>query len=229
MSQIPLDLRLRETYSLERLIIPDLINPIVQTWLFEPLLGSQGLILVGGGATGKTHLCHAFVETRGALLIEPGDIMMIMQSQNNLGPSETAVLIDDAHLSDQEALFHLYNRCVVESRPLCLSMNKNPLAWKYEVLDLESRLKALRILDMGCFVDHKEEAILRKLFADRAITPTDDLIDYLLHYADRSIDSMRHMVDGLHDYANGRAFSRALAKDYLSGHDPRQYSLLPES
>jgi len=229
VSQIPLDLRLHETFSLERLIVPDLLKPIHHIWLYEPILSPQGIILVGGNATGKTHFCHAFVEARGAFMIPPHALYDYIQSNPQLGPPEVAVLIDDAQLADQEALFHLYNLCLSENRPLCLSADKHPLNWDYLVPDLESRLKALRVLDLGPFVDIREEAILRKLFADRAISPTDELIEYLLTHTDRSINSMRHLVEGLHDYANGRPFSRALAKDYLSGHDPRQYSLLPET
>lgn len=229
MSQIPLDLRIREAYSLERLIIPDLLNSLFRTWLFDPFTGNQGYILVGGQATGKTHLSHAFVETRGALMIAHNDVINQIGEQNSLGPVGAAIIIDDAHLCDQNDLFHLYNRCLTENRPLCLSMKLHPLAWDFVVPDLESRLKSLRVLDLGPFVDLREEALLRKLFADRSITPSDDLITYLLNHCDRSIDSMRKLVENLHNYANGRPFTRSLAKDYVAGHDPRQYSFLNES
>ena len=58
-------------------------------------------------------------------------------------------------------------------------------------------------------------AILWKAFADRAISPSTDCIDYIARRMERSVSAVQKIVIELEHRANGRPFNRTLARDYF--------------
>ena len=79
--------------------------------------------------------------------------------------------------------------------------------------DLRSRLNAVRAVALEAPDDAVLSAILRARFAERSITPSDDLIDYLVRRLDRSAQAAAVVVarlDALH-----RPVTRVLAREVL--------------
>src|SRR2546429_197888 len=83
------------------------------------------------------------------------------------------------------------------------------------VLDVASRLNAMRLITLPEPDDALLRDILLRLFARRAISPSPDAVDYLMLRIDRSVGAVQKIVTELEYYAGGRAFNRSLARDYF--------------
>lgn len=164
------------------------------------------LFLVGPEGSGKSHTGHVFARQCGGLFLRPDDA---------LPTKGRYFVIDEAEAFDQEALFHLCNRTAAENGRLLLLSRRHPLQWDIVVADLRSRLLAMRIVDMPQPDDAWLKAVLKNRFAARAITPSDEFLDYLSRRIDRSFSEIQKIVTEIEAYAGGRAFTRALAREYI--------------
>ena len=93
----------------------------------------------------------------------------------------------------------------------------SPRLWKAALPDLRSRLDAMRVVAIEAPDDIVLAAILRARFAERAMTPGDDVIEYLVRRIDRSADAAEAVVDRLD--ALHRPVTRVLARQVLDGGD----------
>ncbi|MGA9659883.1 MAG: chromosomal replication initiator DnaA, partial [Asticcacaulis sp.] len=118
----------------------------------------------------------------------------------------------------EEALFYLNNHVQTYKQQLVLTTQNQPIVWDVKLPDLASRLNATRLMTLPEPDEDLLVAILNKLFAQRAISPSPDCIDYLVRRMERSVSAAQKIVTELEHYANGRAFNRALARDYFE-HD----------
>ncbi|MFT4090726.1 MAG: DnaA/Hda family protein [Asticcacaulis sp.] len=164
------------------------------------------LFLVGPEGSGKTHTGHVFARIIGGVFLGPED---------KLPESGQYFVVDEAEQFDQEALFHLCNRTASENGRLILLSRTHPLEWRIDVPDLRSRLLAMRIIEMPQPDDDGLKAVLKSRFAVRAITPSDEFLDYLSCRIDRRYSEIQKIVTEIEAYAGGRAFTRALAREYI--------------
>lgn len=203
--QIPLDLEMPDRFSRDRLVVTDALQAALDVLLAPETWLSPGLILLGPPGSGKTHFGHVFAaETHGAFL-----------SASDIGPSDApAIAVDDAETAPQEALFHLINRTQATGQPLLLLTKTHPRAWNVELPDLASRLNAMRLLILPEPDETLLAAILRKLFLERAISPSPDALNDLARRMERSVPAAQKIVTELEYYANGRAFNRALVREF---------------
>lgn len=167
---------------------------------------SPHLFLTGPEGSGKTHTGHVFAREARARFLVPGD---------DVPEDGACFVIDDAERFDQEALFHLCNRTASEDGRLLLLSRLHPLQWDIHVPDLRSRLLAMRIVDMPAPDDEGLKAVLRNRFAARAITPSEEFLDYLSRRIGRSFAAAQKIVADMEAFAAGRAFTRALAREYI--------------
>ncbi len=209
--QIPLKLERPESYGLTDLIVSETNQGLIDLLRTPKDWINPHLILIGPSGSGKTHLGHIFAD------INHGQFLSALETQY-MEPSslpECAVAVDDAEQADEELLFHLFNHSLQTAQPLVLLSKTHPLNWQTTLPDLASRLKAMRGVD----IPEPDEAILsgvlKKLFAHHAITPSADFFDYISRRMERSVPKAQKIVTEIEDYANGRAFTRTLAKDFL--------------
>jgi len=71
------------------------------------------------------------------------------------------------------------------------------------------------VIDMPLPDDELMAALLRRQFDLKAITPSQDLIDYLVRRMERSVGGIQQIVTDLQHYADSRAFNRKLAMDFF--------------
>jgi len=211
--QLPLDLSLPDPFSVSGFVISD-----ANRALYDLLSSAQDwinphLVLVGPAGSGKTHAGHVFAATQARAVP-----VVWLSPDTPVGvddiPSGASLVIDNADSFDQVSLFHLYNRTQSDGRLLLLS-RLHPAQWTYGVPDLESRLKAMRVVDMPEPDDALLRKVLRRLFEARVITPSDDVLEYLSRRMERSLAQAQKIVMGLEAYANGRAFTRSLARQFI--------------
>lgn len=180
------------------------------------------LALVGPSGAGKTHLARVLMAERGAARAEAAA----------LRPSEApaliaagVVVVEDAdRLEDapdravaEEALFHLLNLAAADGAPVLLSGAAAPVRWPCALPDLASRLAALPVARLRPPDDALLEAVIAKLFADRALPVEAALPAYLAARIERSFAAAREVVDRL-DAASlslHRPITRRLAGETL--------------
>ncbi|PTS87660.1 chromosomal replication initiator DnaA, partial [Caulobacter sp. HMWF009] len=195
----------------------------LDTW---PDWAEGRLALVGPAGTGKTHLARSWAQQADAVVVEAADPDAAPLDLPAL--RGRAVLVEDAdrraegRALDDEALFHLINMAGVDGGSLLLTARLAPVAWDSAVPDLRSRLNALPVARIEAPDDIVLEAVLRRAFAARAITPAHDVYPYLLRRIPRSAAEAIAVVELLDEAAaaQGRPVNRLLAGQVLDLSDP---------
>ena len=213
--QLAFDLPARETYRRADFFASP-ANAAALAAVADPDL--TRLLLVGPPGAGKTHLAHIWASTTGAAIIPLDSLPEVLPQ---LTPA-AAIVIDAAdraagHEAPETALFHLHNLLAAQGR-LLLTATTPPRDWGVRLPDLLSRLQALPLARLDPPDDALLSAVLAKLFADRQIAISANLIPYLVSRMTRSIAFARHLVARLdaHALAAGRPVSRSLAADVLA-------------
>ena len=209
--QLPLDLETPDRFSRDQFITTPALQAVLDVLLAPEKWLSAHLILLGPAGSGKTHIGHIFAGMHDACFLNASET----QSLDPADIRDTTYVIDDAEEASEEILFHLNNRVQISGHHLVLMTNKHPLDWRPSLPDLASRLNATRLLVLPEPDEDLLTAILNKLFAQRAISPSPDCIDYLARRMDRSVTAAQKIVTDIEHYANGRAFNRALARDFI--------------
>jgi chromosomal replication initiation ATPase DnaA len=209
--QLPLDLESGDRYSRDHFIATTELAATMGVLLHPDQWISPHLILLGPSGSGKTHLGHIFAAHAHGLFLTADETHRLDLAA--LQP--VAYVVDDAEQASEDALFHLFNHVQKAGQQLVLLAENQPITWNVKLPDLSSRLNAIRIITLPEPDEDLLIAILNKLFAQRAISPSPDFIDYIVRRMDRSVAAAQKIVTELEHYANGRAFNRALAKSWF--------------
>lgn len=169
-----------------------------------PRWPAPSMLICGPEGAGKTHLLHIWAAQAGARVIDAGQLRTVMlhdaaafgigESTGDDGNDENggALAVDhvdagaDGGPGDPVALFHLYNMMHAAGGQLLLAARDGPDAWHWSSADLRSRIKAGVQVQLGAPDDALLGALLVKLFADRQLSPSPELLRYLLARMPRS-------------------------------------------
>lgn len=183
------------------------------------------LLLVGPAGSGKSHLaavwasgCRARIASASDLAEPEGDTAALPL---------TALVIEDIDRiagdnARETALFHHHNLIRANGGLLLMTATSSARATGFALPDLASRIEATQVATLNLPDDALLAAVLVKQFADRQITPSPNLIDWLLPRIDRSFAAARAMVADLDalSLARQRPVSRALASELLDTEPP---------
>lgn len=181
-------------HSPERLAITE-ANRAAAAWLAGPGLWPVPVtLIVGPEGSGKTHLARWFAAHAHARVIENAD------------------------REDPESLFHAWNAATRDT-PLLLTSRLAPRDWGHGLPDLASRLAATPLVRLGEPDDELLAAVLAKLFAERGIKVSDDLIRWLVVRMERSLVVAQAAVVALDAaaLARRRAITIPLAREVVDG------------
>ncbi|MBN8528642.1 MAG: chromosomal replication initiator DnaA [Caulobacterales bacterium] len=167
------------------------------------------LALGGPPGSGKSRLAALWAERVGAVALHGSEAAQIDPLELEGRP----VLLDHAPDADDETLFHLFNLARAPGGALLLVARSAPVHWACALPDLRSRLDATPVVTLATPDDAVLTAMLRARFAERSITPSDDLIAYLLRRIDRSAQAAADVVERLS--ADPRPATRATAREVL--------------
>ncbi len=169
-----------------------------------PRWATGKLALCGPVAAGKSHLVQVWAARSGGVVLAADtlaahDIPTLAAAR--------AVAVEDVdrlvalpaqrRKKSEESLFHLHNRLLGAGGSLLVSGVTAPSRWDIALPDLASRLRAAEVALLEAPDDALLSAVLVKLFADRQITASPDLIGYLLARMERSFAAARAMVAAL--------------------------------
>jgi chromosomal replication initiation ATPase DnaA len=211
--QLRLNLRQPPSYRRESFVTSACNAEAVARVDVWPRWPSPILALVGPEGSGKTHLGRAWAARAGATVVEAEDV-----AEDLHGP----LLIEAADRARLDArLFHLINRAGDAAHGILLTARVRPNDWTTALPDLRSRLNALPVVELGHPDDGVLEGVLRRLFAERVITPSPELIAYLRLRIERSVPAAAAVVERLEAAASAqrRPINRALARSLLADED----------
>lgn len=178
------------------------------------------LALTGAPGSGKSHLAAIFAEewgaacTRGAALA--GADVPGLAAAGAVVVEDAGALAGDA--GAEAALFHLMNLVQAEGGRLLLTDAAPPARWPLALPDLASRAAALAVARLEAPEDALLAQLLVKLFADRQLRVSPQLVSWLALRMDRAPGLARALVARLDARAleRGGALSRALAAEVLA-------------
>jgi chromosomal replication initiation ATPase DnaA len=154
---------------------------------------SHALLLVGPPGSGKSHLVEVWRQASGAARIAADDLdeaaVPELLSSGNLA-------IEDAPgpALNERALFHLLNLARQQGARVLITAQRPPGLWGVTLPDLQSRLRAAPVAELGAADDPLLRGVLVKLFADRQLAVEESVISYLVVRMPRSLDAARHLV-----------------------------------
>ncbi len=223
-AQLPLELPLRPAFGREDFLVAP-SNEVAVAWIDRwPLWPGPVLALYGPPGCGKTHLCQVWRAASGAVEIDANRLAQA-EPPELLGAARACVLDDAEGLlgserAEAERLLHLFNSVVERGGQLLLAARAAPARWPCGLADLGSRLAAVTAVRLEAPDDALMEALLVKLFADRQLGVSEELLRYLLTRMERSFAAARALVAALDRaaLAEGRAVTIPLARRVLEGY-----------
>jgi len=174
------------------------------------------LVVTGPPGCGKTHLTAVFRAATGAELI----------AQERLGDVDPPALLGQASVAAidglrpefaENGLLHLYNVLRDRAGHLLITAQSAPSRWSVSLPDLRSRLLAAPVVAISAPDDGLIAAMLVKLFADRQIAVSEDVVRFVLPRLERSFSAVRAFVAALDRVAlsDRRRVTIPLAKQVL--------------
>ncbi len=171
MSQIPLNLRPTTRQSFSTFHVTPGNRAAVSMLRARDRWPSAAVLILGPAGSGKTHLGQAWRGKSGG------------------------EFIDDAHLVDETTLFDSINRALAgQITGLVLASSVPPTDWGVSMPDLNSRLNAMPTLTLAEHDETSLEPILRELFAQAGRVVGQDVVTFVLHQCERSVDALRDLV-----------------------------------
>lgn len=161
----------------------------IESW---PNWPAAALALCGPEGAGKTHLAQIW-RTRAEAREFPADALGNASLPGLLGESR-AVLIDGADRAAEEPLLHLYNMLTERGGHLLIVAREPPGRWNIALADLRSRLRAVPAIGVASPDGELIATLLVKLFADRRLPVSSDVVDFLSLRLERSFAAAQDAV-----------------------------------
>lgn len=226
--QIPLELGFAPAHNHDDFFVTDCnraAHRAVTDWTEWP---DGRLALSGPAGAGKTHLTAIWAARTCCVTLPAIDLTEKALQSLML---ERAVAIEDvdclaglpssARQQCETLLFHLFNFAGAEGASLLLTGRLAPAHWLLRTPDLASRCAAMAHIAILPPDDEVLASVLVKLFADRRLDVSADVIQYLLVRMERSFDAAERIVCDLDRLAlaRRRRITRQLAGEVFDAYD----------
>lgn len=197
--QLPLDLAHYPALGGEDFLV-SACNRDALLWIERwPEWPAPGLCLYGPEASGKSHLAAVWRQKTQANVL---DLEALGAWRDEWLCPDTHWVIEDVPAilgtrAAEENLFHLYNHCRANRGSLLMTGRTAPATWAFLIPDLGSRIRACPAVAIGQPDDALLAGVLLKLFSDRQLRITPDIIKYILPRLERSFAAVANLVDQL--------------------------------
>ncbi len=214
--QLALDLPLKRHNRREDLIEGDanrLAIELIDAWPDWP---GNIVVLAGPVGSGKSHISGIWAQKSGARITTMSQLEKLGVDRDN----ERPLLLEnaDAGAVDETSLFHILNAKKSARATLLITARSWPSDWKITLPDLNSRLRAAQLVELGEPDDSLLRGVLFKLFSERQLPIEPNVIDYLVVRMERSLEAANKIVSHLDNssLAQNRKITRQLAGDVLA-------------
>ncbi|NNM56715.1 HdaA/DnaA family protein [Acidocella sp.] len=212
MKQLTLPFAETENFSAEDFCAAP-SNAPARDWLARPDSWSNGrLVLWGEPGCGKSHLLHIWAAAHGATVINGATLHGLVRPT---GP----IAVDDADIVlEPQALLHLLNAAAEAHFPALMAARLPPLRQSYRLADLTSRLRAAEAVEIRAPEDELLERLLTRLSADRQLSLSFPVRNFLLLHLPRTAAALREAVARLDraTLGEGKKITRQLAAEILA-------------
>lgn len=164
-------------------------------WLFFALW------LFGPKGCGKSHLGNLFAEKVIKHTGKPQSVQSIKAEnvdlyvpQNLFKESPCLIVENVTENINNEAMFHLYNQYRNNGGNILFISEKSPSRMNFELPDLSSRLRAIPTIEIMQPSDEMLNMLLLKLFSDRQLKVSAEVLKYALANMTRSFAFAQKLV-----------------------------------
>ncbi|GAA6157265.1 DnaA regulatory inactivator HdaA [Pyruvatibacter sp. HU-CL02332] len=213
--QIPLPLDHRPAQGRDDFLVSQ-SNAVAVAWVDKwPDWPQPIVVLSGPEGSGKTHL--ADVWRAGANAASCNAMDLTRENVPELLTGGGLVVEDIELLRDPAALFHLLNFAREKGASLMLTCTTAPGTLHFPLADLMSRLKAAPHVQLLEPDDMLLIQLIAKLFAERGVHASPDMLEYIAHRIDRSAHAARSIVEKIdfHALSHGRRLNMKVIRDVL--------------
>lgn len=172
---------------------------MVELW---PRWPAFALCIYGPEHCGKTHLAHIFAKNAAVQTNYPYPIPQI-EAQNAdmdipplLFARHPCLIVENlCENIDEEAMFHLFNLYRNQNGFVLFTAEQPPARMRFKLPDLQSRLNMIPAIGISEPDDELLSALIVKLFMDRQITISREVINYILVNMQRSFTYAHRLVE----------------------------------
>lgn len=195
--QLPLDLGHRPAHGRDDFLIAD-GNRDAVAWIdLWPQWPAPVLMLCGPAACGKSHLAAVWTERTQAATVTADDLTS--KAPDEIFAKGPHLLIDpvDPWIGErvvETVLFHLYNMAMENGKTILMTTRAAPSHLTFTLPDLASRLRAAPLAPITPPDETVLAAIMVKMFADRQLQISQDVLDYILPRMERSFAAARDLI-----------------------------------
>ncbi|AQX27963.1 MULTISPECIES: DnaA regulatory inactivator HdaA [unclassified Bartonella] len=198
--QLPLDFSYKSIFQFDDLVVTDSNRMAFQLINHWPNWVPPIAILIGDKGSGKTHFSSVWAQKANALNIFHDEINKAIIESSSGKP----FLIENIDVGEinEIGLFHLINsvkqaNLYVKHATLLITARTLPSAWNLKLNDLKSRLNSVMLVALEQPDDELLTAIAFKLFSDRQIIVHSNIIHYLISHCERSLFSLKCIIDAI--------------------------------
>lgn len=182
------------------------------------------LNIYGPKSCGKSHLAHIWINKIQRSLPRPIQIPIIpaksinMKNVNKFANEHSFLVVEDLDTGiNEEALFHLYNHYNVPERYILFTSEQPPAKLPFKLPDLRSRLNIIPTVEIYQPDDAMLTALIAKLFNDRQIIISQDILNHILKNTERSFEFVAKLIAEIDDisWTYGRAVSIPIVRQAL--------------
>lgn len=225
-SQLPLGIRLNDEATFANFLVSS-----GNRQLFDVLTSTspsvQLIFLWGAEGSGRSHLlqalCHRYAESGASALYLP------LLSRHDFAPqilehshALSVICVDDldAVATDsvwQEAMFHCFNEAAESNVLFVVTASRAPRDLDLSLADLRSRMQKGLIFQLQAADDGFKKQILQHRANLRGISLSDQVCDYILQRADRSLAGLIAVLERLdsESFQRQRRLTVPLVKDVM--------------
>ncbi|EJF76870.1 hypothetical protein ME7_00620 [Bartonella birtlesii LL-WM9] len=220
-TQLPLNFSYNPVFKFDDLVITESNRMAFQLVDYWPNWSLPIAVLVGKEGSGKTHFSRVWAQKANALSLHCNEIDQAV-AMASLGRSFLIEDIDVGEISET-GLFHLINSVKQANldkgkATLLITARTVPSTWNLKLNDLKSRLNSVMLVEINQPDDALLRAVAFKLFSDKQIIVHPDAIYYLVSRCERSLFSLRRIIDSVDRLALQRKskITRAVISEVLN-------------
>lgn len=196
LSQLAFDLGHRPAHGREDFLVAP-SNAEAVGWLDRwPDWPAPALTIYGPTGCGKSHLAQVWRARSGAVSFDRA-ALRVASLADRLGPARAAIVEDGDLDGDEEVLLHLYNVLAERRGYLLLTARTAPSRWPLRLADWRSRVVAAPAVAVAAPDDTLLAGLLVKLFADRQVRVSAELIAFAVARMERSFEAAHALVNAL--------------------------------